>query len=119
MDDDREDITIRAVPPTDLPAHQRLRLARVITDMLRGRDFICDLAVPSDPTSPNSAGADAKSPTKRNHVKYCRDRAEECRQLAEMATSASVQQSYLRLAQSYDALAIEESTLNPIRRDSA
>jgi len=122
MDDDPKDIIIRAVPPKDLPAYQRLRLARVITDMLRGREFICDLVAPPDPLSPSSAAVNAKrppQPERRDHAKYCRDRAEECRQLADVATSQIVRESYLRLARSYDAMAIEESSLIPIRRGCA
>ncbi len=110
MDDDPRGITVHAALAHELPAHQHPRLTRVITNMLHGRQLVCDLVVPPDLAASASAPVNAQRttmPEPRDHAEYCRNRAQECRQLAEVATSQSVRQSYLRLARSYDAFAIE------------
>ena len=110
MDDGPRGISVHAAVAHDLPAHQRPRLTRFIADMLRGGEFICDLIVPPDLAASASAPMNAKRttmPERGDHAEYCRNRAQECRQLAEVATSSTVRQSYLRLARSYDAFAIE------------
>jgi len=46
------------------------------------------------------------------HAQRLRDRAEECRCLAEIIGEATARESYLRLAAAYDALAVEEELMH-------
>jgi hypothetical protein len=61
-----------------------------------------------------AAGIVAGEPPGPRRIKRLRDKAEECRMIADQADTQTIRESYLRLAEAYDLLARQDEVLvNP------
>ena len=68
-DEDDSEIVIRAVPPKDMSRAQRIRLARVMVDLLKNR------ALPLRPGPSRRARIGTRSKSRRHVVSECRTSA--------------------------------------------